>query len=185
MEQDIVIYINSTNNPNCYTFGLNKIIIEYEFKVFHRLSKNIEESNLVCYLFEAFSEITEIFLKSNFISIVIDENFQISQNNLEAIKKTIYDFIVSDFSIVNEVYKEEFTLIQTCINEYINPTLEMEGGMFVIHKYSPKNKLLVIQTLGSCRNNPSISTDLEQSRNIINRVCNLDIKNVIPINLNY
>ena len=185
MKNEILVHITLTSNPNCYNFELSKIILNSEFLVYRRLSKNIEESNLVCSLFEIYSEITEIFIKSNFITVVFDDHFQVCKNNLETIRKTIYDFFVRDFTILNKVYKEEFALIQNCINGHINPALEMDGGMFVIHKYSPKDKLLVIQTLGSCRNNTSVSIDLVQTRNIINRVCNLDIENILPINLNY
>ena len=60
----------------------------------------------------------------------------------------------------------------------------MEGGLFLIYKYSPKNKYLVIQTIGSCRNNPSVIVDLDQTKRIINNVCNLDILNISPISLN-
>ena len=184
MEQEIVIQVNSTNNPNTFVFEINKDLIGTEFKLYHKSSKNIEESNLVCYLFETYSEIAEIYFKLNFISISFNEQIQVSKNYLEAIKNTLYKFIKEGNSIISQTYVNEFSKIEKCIDEYINPALEMEGGLFLIYKYSPKNKYLVIQTIGSCRNNTSVIIDLDQTKRIINNVCNLDILNISPISLN-
>ena len=184
MEEEIVIQVQLTNNPNTFVFEINKVLIRNKFKLYHKSSKNIEESNLVYYLFETFSEVAEIFVKLNFISISFSEHTQLSKNYIEAIKNTIYNFIKDGNKIICQSYVKEFSKIEKCINEYINPALESEGGLFLIYKYSKKNKHLVIQTIGSCRNNPGIIVDLDQTKRIINNVCNLDILNISPISLN-
>lgn len=181
MSKAITVYIEMTNNPICYKFVINRILIENGFKLFQRESKNIEECNLVIDLFDMYSEITEIFIAANFISISFTLNFEITEDYLEAIKNIINVHINISNSFLNQIYIEELIKIRKCIDEYINPALEMDGGLFVINKYSKKHRQLIIQTIGSCRNNPSINIDLEQTKNIINRVCNLEIKHILPI----
>jgi hypothetical protein len=178
------VIIQASNNPNTFVFQINKFLIETKFKLYHKSGKNIEESNLACYLFETFSEISEIFIKSNFIAISFNEKFELSNIYLESIKNIIHNFLNDGHSIINDSYLEEYVKIKNCIEDHINPALEMEGGLFVCYQYSPKNKHLTIQTIGSCRNNPSIFIDLEQTKRIINRCCNLDIERITPIILN-
>ena len=186
MDNNLNIYIETTCNPQSYVFRVNKKLIqENDYKIYNRNTRNIEECILVTGLFEIYLEITEIFIKENFISINFCEEISLTNEYLESIKNIINQNISNDNSIFNSLYIDHYLRISKCINEYINPALEMDGGLFIIHNYSLKNKLLIVRTIGYCRNNPSISIDLMQAKNIINKVCNLNISNILPVILNY
>lgn len=61
----------------------------------------------------------------------------------------------------------------------------MDDGLFIIHNYLLKNKLLGVGTICHCLNNPSINADLTQVKNIISKVFDIDISIVVPLTLNY
>ena len=186
MDNNINIYIEDTNNPQSYVFKVNKKLIqENGHKIYYRNTRNIEECLLATNLFEIYSEITEIFIKENFISINFCDEISLTNEYLKSIKNIIIKNFCNDNSIFNSLYIDHYLRISKCIDEYINPALEMDGGLFIIHNYSLKNQLLIIRTIGYCRNNPSISIDLMQAKNIINKVCNLNISNILPVILNY
>lgn len=181
ISEAITVNVEMTHNPYCYNFVLNKLLLENEYKIFYRNSKNIEESKLVVDLLEMYSEINEIFLKSNFISISFGMQFEITENYLESIRNKVFDYFENSLDILNKDFADEIFKIQKCIDEYINPSYEMEGGLLKINNYSKKHNLLILQTIGYCRNHPSILIDLDQVKKIVNKVCNLNIKNIVPI----
>lgn len=70
------------------------------------------------------------------------------------------------------------------MDDYINPVVDMEGGRYQMHSYSLKNKTLILQPLGSCRNSVNSKMDLEQIKNIIGKVCGIMIKTIKIENIN-
>lgn len=186
MDKTFNVYIETNCNPQNYVFRVDKKLMhENEYKIYYRNTRNIEECILATNLFEIYSEITEIFIKENFIPIIFCDEISLSNEYLESIKNIITEYISYDTSILNLLYIDHYLRISKCIDEYINPALEMDGGLFIIHNYSLKNKLLFVRTISFCRNNPSVNIDLKQAKNIINKVCDLDINNILPVILSY
>lgn len=179
------IYIETTNNCNCYKFVFNFLFLENEFKVYHRNSLNLEESNVVLKLFESYPEIEEVFINSNYVSLSFANYWSSDNNYIEAIKKLLYDFI---YIHKNQFFNREFTIetekIQKFLDEYINPAVEMEGGRYQLYNYSLKNKTLILQAIGSCRNNISSEIDLFQIKRIYENVHNTVLKTITTININ-
>lgn len=177
--------IETTNNPNCYKFVFDFLLLENEFKVYHKNSLNLEENNLVPLLFESYTEIEEIFVTSNFLSISFIQYWSFDNNFLEAIKNTIQDFFNNiNSNFINSQFKLEKQKVQIFLDEYINPALEIEGGRYQLYNYSLKNQFLTLQAIGSCKNNPSRTIDLFQIKRIYKNVHDIELKTITTININ-
>lgn len=179
----INVYVESTNNPICFKFVLNFLLLEDTFKVYHRNSANVEENKLVYELFNFYPDIEEFFIMSNFISVSFTQFWNYTDNYLESIKVKIADFFVlNNKNFNNEQFIENLKTIKTVIDEYINPAVEMEGGHFEVYGYSLINRLLILQPFGSSKNNLSLNIDLQQIKRIVENVSKVDLTEVIATN---
>lgn len=183
--QKIIVYVEGTNNDFCYNFVPNVHLLDKnKFKVFHRISTNLEESKLVVNLLERFPEIEEIFATDRNITVSFIYYWRVSDDYLNEIKNTIKMYFEYSDSFLDIEFRELKERIEIFLEEYINPSLAMDGGAYKLHNYSTKNKHLVLKSLGSCRNNVSNAIDFVQIKNIIKRVYDIEIEIITAIIIN-
>ena len=166
----ITLYAESTPNPKVMKFVSNKLLTKkiYEFK---RDNSNIK-SKFIKSIF-SFDFVEQIFLNNNYISITLSDNF-----NWDSQVGDFRDFLKEklekefDFNIIdkNEVDNNNSSIqsldkvskqIIKIIDEYIKPSVAMDGGNILFKKYHPKEKLVEVVLQGACSGCPSSTITLK------------------------
>ena len=188
----ITLYAESTPNPKVMKFVSNKLLTKkiYEFK---RDNSNIK-SKFVNSIF-SFEFVEQIFLNNNYISITLSDNF-----NWDSQVGDFRDFLKEklekefDFNIIdkNEVDKNNSSIqsldkvseqIIKIIDEYIKPSVAMDGGNILFKKYHPKEKLVEVVLQGACSGCPSSTITLKNGiENMLKEMIPGKVETVSAIN---
>ena len=188
----ITLYAESTPNPKVMKFVSNKLLTKkiYEFK---RDNSNIK-SKFVNSIF-SFEFVEQIFLNNNYISITLSDNF-----NWESHVSDFRDFLKEklekefDFNIIdkNEVDNNNSSIqsldkvseqIIKIIDEYIKPSVAMDGGNILFKKYHPKEKLVEVVLQGACSGCPSSTITLKNGiENMLKEMIPGKVETVSAIN---
>ena len=192
MQNIITLYAESTPNPKVMKFVSNKLLTKkiYEFK---RGDFNTG-SEFVDSIF-SFDFIEQIFLNNNYVSVTINENhnWEPHVNNFrEFLKEKLeenYDFTIIDKNEVDSNNYDDPSLdkvskkIIKIIDEYIKPSVAMDGGNILFKKYHPKEKLVEVVLQGACSGCPSSTITLKNGiENMLKEMVPGKVENVSAIN---
>ena len=188
----ITLYAESTPNPKVMKFVSNKLLTKkiYEFK---RDNSNIK-SKFIKSIF-SFDFVEQIFLNNNYISITLSDNF-----NWDSQVGDFRDFLKEklekefDFNIIdkNEVDNNNSSIqsldkvskqIIKIIDEYIKPSVAMDGGNILFKKYHQKEKLVEVVLQGACSGCPSSTITLKNGiENMLKEMIPGKVETVSAIN---
>ncbi len=166
----VTLYAESTPNPKVMKFVSNRILTKKIYEVKRVNSYN--ESKFINSIF-SFDYVEQVFLNENYISVTLSENY-----NWDSHVNILRDFLKEklenefDFSLVDkkEVEKNNFKnqsldnvsrQIIKIIDEYIKPSVAMDGGNILFKQYHPKEKLVEVVLQGACSGCPSSTITLK------------------------
>lgn len=176
----VMIYTESTPNPNTLKFVTNKALLLNDAVEF----QNIDETNEAPVAKElfGFDGVTNVFISNNFVTITktddllwtemmipikdflkkyIDEGKTILTETFVKPTKTASNTILEDDSDVD-------IRIKGALDKYVKPAVEMDGGN--ISFVSFENGKLTLQLQGSCSGCPSSTVTLKQGiENLLKR----------------
>ena len=191
-ENIITLYAESTPNPKVMKFVSNKLLTRkiYEFK----RSNSNDNSKFVKSIF-SFDFVEQIFLNNNYISVTLNENYNWDShvNNFrEFLKEKLdneFDFSAvdknegGDNSPNNESLDKVSRQIIKIIEEYIKPSVAMDGGNILFKKYHPKEKLVEVVLQGACSGCPSSTITLKNGiENMLKEMVPGKVETVSAIN---
>ena len=166
----VTLYAESTPNPKVMKFVSNKLLTKKVYEV--KKGKFINESKFINSIF-SFDFVEQIFLNNNYISVTLSENYNWDShvNNFrdflkEKLEKE-FDFSVVDKKEVgnnnsnNQSLDKVSRQIIKIIDEYIKPSVAMDGGNILFKKYYPKEKLVEVVLQGACSGCPSSTFTLK------------------------
>ena len=166
----VTLYAESTPNPKVMKFVSNKLLTKKIYEVKKGKFKN--ESKFINSIF-SFDFVEQIFLNNNYISVTLSENYNWDShvNNFrdflkEKLEKE-FDFSVVDKKEVgnnnsnNQSLDKVSRQIIKIIDEYIKPSVAMDGGNILFKKYYPKEKLVEVVLQGACSGCPSSTFTLK------------------------
>lgn len=169
----LMIYTESTPNPNTLKFVTNKALLLNDAVEF----QSIEETNeapLANAIFTNFNEIVNVFITNNFVSLTKDEETMWAEIMIP-IKNFLKNYIDEDGSILTNKYIKPVKTatniisdddsdveirIKGALDKYVKPAVEMDGGNISFVKF--ENGKLILQLQGSCSGCPSSSVTLKQ-----------------------
>ena len=176
----VMIYTESTPNPNTLKFVTNKALLLNDAVEF----QNIDETNeapLAKALF-GFNGVTNVFISNNFVTITKEEELLWAEMMIP-IKDFLKKYIDEDGIIINENFVKlaktatnEITendtdveiRIKGALDKYVKPAVEMDGGNISFVKF--KDGKLTLQLQGSCSGCPSSTVTLKQGiENLLKR----------------
>ena len=166
----VTLYAESTPNPKVMKFVSNKLLTKKIYEVKKGKFKN--ESKFINSIF-SFDFVEQIFLNNNYISVTLSENY-----NWDSHVNNFRDFLKEklekefDFSVVdkkeagnnnsnNQSLDKVSRQIIKIIDEYIKPSVAMDGGNILFKKYYPKEKLVEVVLQGACSGCPSSTFTLK------------------------
>ena len=166
----VTLYAESTPNPKVMKFVSNKLLTKKIYEVKKGKFKN--ESKFINSIF-SFDFVEQIFLNNNYISVTLSENYNWDShvNNFrdflkEKLEKE-FDFSFVDKKAVDKnnsntdpLDKVSLQIIKI-IDEYIKPSVAMDGGNILFKKYYPKEKLVEVVLQGACSGCPSSTFTLK------------------------
>ena len=166
----VTLYAESTPNPKVMKFVSNKLLTKKVYEVKKGKFKN--GSKFINSIF-SFDFVEQIFLNNNYISVTLSENYNWDShvNNFrdflkEKLEKE-FDFSVVDKKEVgnnnsnNQSLDKVSRQIIKIIDEYIKPSVAMDGGNILFKKYYPKEKLVEVVLQGACSGCPSSTFTLK------------------------
>ena len=188
----VTLYAESTPNPKVMKFVSNKLLTKeiYEVK-----RGNLNNGSKFINSIFSFDFVEQIFLNNNYISVTLSENY-----NWDSHANNFRDFLKEklekefDFSIVdkNDVDKNNSNpkpldkvsqQIIKIIEEYIKPSVAMDGGNILFKKYHPKEKLVEVVLQGACSGCPSSTFTLKNGiENMLKEMVPGKVKAVSAIN---
>ena len=157
-ENIITLYAESTPNPKVMKFVCNKLLTKKIHEVKRGDSSN--KSKFINSIF-SFEYVEQVFLNGNYISVTLGENYYWDShvNNFrEFLKEKLdneFDFSAvdknegGDNSPNNESLDKVSRQIIKIIEEYIKPSVAMDGGNILFKKYHPKEKLVEVVLQGA------------------------------------
>lgn len=169
----LMIYTESTPNPNTLKFVTNKALLLNDAVEF----QSIEETNeapLANAIFTNFNAIVNVFITNNFVSLTKDEETMWAEIMIP-IKNFLKNYIDEDGSILTNKYIKPVKTatniisdddsdveirIKGALDKYVKPAVEMDGGNISFVKF--ENGKLILQLQGSCSGCPSSSVTLKQ-----------------------
>ena len=166
----VTLYAESTPNPKVMKFVSNKLLTKKVYEVKKGKFKN--GSKFINSIF-SFDFVEQIFLNNNYISVTLSENY-----NWDSHVNNFRDFLKEklekefDFSVVdkkeagnnnsnNQSLDKVSRQIIKIIDEYIKPSVAMDGGNILFKKYYPKEKLVEVVLQGACSGCPSSTFTLK------------------------
>ena len=166
----VTLYTESTPNPKVMKFVCNKLLTKKIHEV-KRVNSN-NESKFINSIF-SFDYVEQVFLNDNYISVTLGENY-----NWDSHVNNFRDFLKEklekefDFSLVDKKEVEKYNSnnqsldkvseqIIKIIDEYIKPSVAMDGGNILFKKYHPKEKLVEVVLQGACSGCPSSTFTLK------------------------
>ena len=187
----ITLYAESTPNPNVMKFVCNKLLT----KKIHEVKRNnlSNESKFINSIF-SFDFIEQVFLNNNYISVTLSENYNWDchvNNFREFLKDKLekeFDFSVVekkevDKSDSNQSLDKVSLQIIKIIDEYIKPSVAMDGGNILFKQYHPKEKLVEVVLQGACSGCPSSTITLKNGiENMLKEMIPGKVETVSAIN---
>lgn len=188
----VMIYTESTPNPNTLKFVTNKALLLNDAVEF----QNIEETNdapLAKALF-GFEGVTNVFISNNFVTISKQEELLWAEIMIP-IKDFLKKYIDEDGIILNDNFVKlaktatnEITdndtdveiRIKGALEKYVKPAVEMDGGNISFVKFEEGK--LTLQLQGSCSGCPSSTVTLKDGiENLLKRFVP-EVKEVVAEN---
>lgn len=176
----LMIYTESTPNPNTLKFVTNKALLLNDAVEFQHIDET-NEAPLAKALF-GFDGVTNVFISNNFVTITktddllwteimipikdflknyMDEGKTILNENFVKPTKTATNAISDDDSDVD-------IRIKSALDKYVKPAVEMDGGNISFVKF--EDGKLTLQLQGSCSGCPSSTVTLKQGiENLLKR----------------
>lgn len=176
----LMIYTESTPNPNTLKFVTNKALLLNDAVEFQHIDET-NEAPLAKALF-GFDGVTNVFISNNFVTITktddllwteimipmkdflknyIENNNIILSENFVKPTKTATNAISEDDSDVD-------IRIKGALDKYVKPAVEMDGGNISFVKF--EDGKLTLQLQGSCSGCPSSTVTLKQGiENLLKR----------------
>jgi len=188
----VTLYAESTPNPKVMKFVSNKLLAKEIYEVKRGSFNN--ESKFINSIF-SFDFIEQIFLNNNYISVTLNDN-----HNWDSHVNNFRDFLKDklekefDFSTLDkkEVDKNNSNTepldnvsqqIIKIIDEYIKPSVAMDGGNIMFKKYHPEEKLVEVVLQGACSGCPSSTFTLKNGiENMLKEMVPGKVQSVSAIN---
>lgn len=171
----IEVYAESTPNPNAQKFVTNKLLSAQNIEVLN--IKEAKEVPIASELF-GFDFVKEVFISSNYISIIKNDNVEWYEINTE-IRDFIKEYIQSNRRIVSENYKPKIAennsvkseykqttdpiskQIISILEEYVQPAVAGDGGNIQFLSYQEDTKEVNVILQGACNGCPSSTITLK------------------------
>lgn len=170
----IEVYAEGTPNPNVQKFVTNKLLTSQNIEVLNR--NDAKDVPLALELFE-FPFVKEVFISSNYISIMKNENVDWFEVNTE-IRDFIKEYLQSDRRVVSENYQNKVVStniskeyqqtnddiskqIIAILEEHIKPAVSGDGGNIQFLSYIKDTKEVNVILQGACNGCPSSTMTLK------------------------
>ncbi|HRH56717.1 MAG TPA: NifU family protein [Chitinophagales bacterium] len=176
----VMIYTESTPNPNTLKFVTNKALLLNDAVEFQHTDET-NEAPLAKALF-GFEGVTNVFISNNFVTITKQEELLWAEMMIP-IKEFLKKYIDEEGVILNENFVKLAKTASNEINEndsdveirikgaldkYVKPAVEMDGGNISFVKF--EDGKLTLQLQGSCSGCPSSTVTLKQGiENLLKR----------------
>ena len=176
----VMIYTESTPNPNTLKFVTNKALLLNDAVDFQHIDET-NEAPLAKALF-GFEGVTNVFISNNFVTITKQEELLWAEMMIP-IKEFLKKYIDEEGVILNENFvklaktasneiNENDSDVEICIkgalDKYVKPAVEMDGGNISFVKF--EDGKLTLQLQGSCSGCPSSTVTLKQGiENLLKR----------------
>jgi Fe-S cluster biogenesis protein NfuA len=176
----VMIYTESTPNPNTLKFVTNKALLLNDSVEFQS-AEETDEAPLAKALF-GFDNVTNVFITNNFVTITKTEDAlwaEIMISIKDFLKKYIDEggviltenFVKPTKTATNEVSDNDSDVeirIKGALDKYVKPAVEMDGGNISFVKFEEGK--LTLQLQGSCSGCPSSTVTLKQGiENLLKR----------------
>ena len=176
----VMIYTESTPNPNTLKFVTNKALLLNDMVEFQSVEET-ENAPLAKALFD-FDGVTNVFITNNFVTITKQEELLWTEIMIpikDFLKKYIDDggiilnekFVKPTKTATNEVSEDDSDVeirIKGALDKYVKPAVEMDGGNISFIKF--EDGKLTLQLQGSCSGCPSSTVTLKQGiENLLKR----------------
>lgn len=176
----VMIYTESTPNPNTLKFVTNKALLLNDMVEFQSVEET-ENAPLAKALFD-FNGVTNVFITNNFVTITKKEELLWTEIMIpikDFLKKYVDDggiilnanFVKPTKTATNEVSDDDSDVeirIKGALDKYVKPAVEMDGGNISFVKFEEGK--LTLQLQGSCSGCPSSTVTLKQGiENLLKR----------------
>ena len=188
----VTLYAESTPNPKVMKFVSNKLLTKEIYEVKRGSFNN--ESKFINSIF-SFDFIEQIFLNNNYISVTLNDNHNWDshvnnfRNFLKDKLEKEFDFSALDKKEVDKNNSNTGPLdnvsqqIIKIIDEYIKPSVAMDGGNIMFKKYHPEEKLVEVVLQGACSGCPSSTFTLKNGiENMLKEMVPGKVESVSAIN---
>ncbi len=165
----IVVYTESTPNPETLKFVSNKMLLHNDHLEFADESA-AQNSPLASQLF-AFPFVRGVFIADNFVTITKNEDAEWHEI-IPSLRDFIKDFLGDNQPIVDLEWYRQLRLesdrsedsddegkIKEILDKYIKPAVQMDGGAIVFESY--ENGIVKLQLKGACSGCPSSMVTLK------------------------
>ena len=165
----IVIYAESTPNPEAMKFVANKLIVPTGASFEYKSAAEALDSTLATDLF-LFPFVKQVFISGNYTTITKNASVQWNEvihhvreflklfieEGKPAVNQQLTNGVPSDHSIPST---EVETKIVEVLEEYIRPAVEQDGGMIAFKSFD--KGIVTVQMKGSCSGCPSSTMTLK------------------------
>lgn len=179
----VVVYTESSPNPNSLKFVSNKTLLEEGASADFPDTASAEHCPIALDLFK-FSFVRRVFISSNFVTITKDEGSD--WNDLvPLLKPFVKGWLEEGKPLFREGFKKEnlegmseiAQRIQVVLDEYIRPAVESDGGNITFHSF--ENGVVKVLLQGSCSGCPSSTLTLKSGiENLLTRLIP-EVKSVV------
>lgn len=183
LKQQILIYTESTPNPNSMKFVLNFVLapegLSFDYATPSDAVVEGKNSPLAVDLF-GFDFVKRVFISSNFVTVTKDENTK-WEDELFGLKQFLKGFfeekkevftkatIAANDVIGGEQDSETVVKIKAVLEQYVRPAVESDGGAINFHSFNEGTVKVLLQ--GSCSGCPSSTMTLKQGiENLLTRM---------------
>ena len=183
LKQQILIYTESTPNPNSMKFVLNFVLapegLSFDYATPSDAVVEGKNSPLAVALF-GFDFVKRVFISSNFVTVTKDEDTK-WEDELFGLKQFLKSFfeekkevftkstIAANDVIGGEQDSETVVKIKAVLDQYVRPAVESDGGAINFHSFNEGTVKVLLQ--GSCSGCPSSTMTLKQGiENLLTRM---------------
>ncbi|MBB6004948.1 NifU family protein [Arcicella rosea] len=183
LKQQILIYTESTPNPNSMKFVLNFVLapegLSFDYAMPSDAVVEGKNSPLAVALF-GFDFVKRVFISSNFVTVTKDEDTK-WEDELFGLKQFLKGFfeekkevftkatIAANDVIGGEQDSETVVKIKAVLEQYVRPAVESDGGAINFHSFNEGTVKVLLQ--GSCSGCPSSTMTLKQGiENLLTRM---------------
>ncbi|MDB5227614.1 MAG: thioredoxin [Bacteroidota bacterium] len=179
-EIPVIIYTESTPNPNTLKFVTNKPLLLNDFVEFQSMEET-DQAPLAKGIF-GFDGVTNVYISNNFVTVTKNEEKQWPEMMIpikDYIKSSIENklpILTDNFvkhektatNTVNDTDSDVEIRIKGALDKYVKPAVEMDGGNISFVKF--EDGKLTLQLQGSCSGCPSSVVTLKQGiENLLKR----------------